>query len=80
MSIRDNGIGLQSGGYKQPGKFGLIGIEERVTMLGGTFSLSGSPGGGTTVEVAIPVRQENSDNRPEMDDIRPEKHDQSELV
>jgi hypothetical protein len=49
-------------------------------MLGGTFSLSGSPGGGTTVEVAIPVRQENSDNRPEMDDIRPEKHDQSELV
>jgi signal transduction histidine kinase len=59
MSIRDNGIGIQSGKHK-PGTFGLLGMEERVFMLGGTFALSGSPGGGTTVEVAIPVQQGNS--------------------
>jgi signal transduction histidine kinase len=57
MSIRDNGVGLHLSGHK-PGTFGLLGMEERVAMLGGTFSLNGAPGGGTTVEVAIPVRQE----------------------
>jgi signal transduction histidine kinase len=61
MSIRDNGVGLRAGGYK-PGRFGLIGIEERVTMLGGSFSLTDAPGGGTTVEVAIPVLREKSRN------------------
>jgi signal transduction histidine kinase len=61
MSIRDNGIGLHSNRNK-PGKFGLIGIAERVSILGGTISLFPSPGGGTTVEVAIPARQENSHN------------------
>lgn len=60
MSVHDNGVGLQ-GGRHTPGKFGLLGIEERVTMLGGTLSLRDAPGGGTTVEVTIPVRQENSD-------------------
>jgi signal transduction histidine kinase len=59
MSIRDNGIGLQNS-PSRPGKYGLIGISERVAILGGTLSLSPSPGGGTTVEVAIPALHENS--------------------
>jgi signal transduction histidine kinase len=59
MSIRDNGVGIQAGKHK-PGTFGLLGMEERVAMLGGTFTLSAAPGGGTTVEVAIPVQQDNS--------------------
>jgi signal transduction histidine kinase len=63
MSIRDNGIGLHSN-RNNPGKFGLVGIAERVAILGGTISLSPSPGGGTTVEVAIPARQENSHSLP----------------
>lgn len=79
MSIRDNGVGVR--GNQQPtGRFGLIGIEERVTMLGGTFSITGSPGLGTTVEVAIPVRQESSYPRPEADDTATADQPQRELV
>jgi signal transduction histidine kinase len=55
MTVADNGIGLSPSARHKPGSFGLVGIEERVKMLGGVFTLSGSPGGGTTVRVALPV-------------------------
>jgi signal transduction histidine kinase len=61
MSVRDDGLGLVTGRYK-PGSYGLIGIEERVKVFGGTFSLSDAPGGGTVVEVALPIEQENSES------------------
>jgi signal transduction histidine kinase len=61
LSVRDNGIGLQDN-RSRPGRFGLIGISERVAILGGTLSLGPSPGGGTTIEVAMPARQENAEN------------------
>ncbi len=34
---------------------GLIGIEERVSLLGGTLTLESKPGMGTTVVVEIPL-------------------------
>jgi len=33
---------------------GLLGIEERATMLGGTVSIRGTPGQGTTVSLTLP--------------------------
>lgn len=62
MSIRDDGKGFVRGARK-PGSFGLLGIEERVNMLGGSFSISDAPGGGTIVAIALPVQQENSQSR-----------------
>lgn len=67
MSIRDNGVGIVRNQPK-PGTFGLIGMEERVKMLGGSFSLIDAPGGGTVVEVTLPRQQENSDRD---DDLLP---------
>jgi len=55
MTIRDNGIGLQPGSRNRHGSFGLVGIEERIAILGGSFSISSSQGVGTTVVVSIPV-------------------------
>jgi signal transduction histidine kinase len=78
MSIRDNGIGLQASLHNKPGGFGLIGIEERVSMLDGKFSLSNAQGGGTLIEVAVPQQQQNSPH----EDLR-ELHDreqENELV
>ncbi|GAB3401466.1 CHASE domain-containing protein [Massilia agilis] len=60
MSIRDNGTGFVRGARK-PGSFGLLGIEERVNMLGGTFSIGDAPGGGTVIDIALPTQQENPD-------------------
>ena len=55
MTIRDNGIGMQPGSRNRHGSFGLVGIEERVGILGGAFSVSSGPESGTTIVVTIPV-------------------------
>ncbi len=55
MTIRDNGVGMQPGSRNRKGSFGLVGIEERVNILGGSFSISSGPDTGTTIVVTIPV-------------------------
>jgi signal transduction histidine kinase len=55
MTVQDNGIGFVQGGRARIGSFGLIGIEERINLLGGRSSIKSSPGEGTTVLVSIPL-------------------------
>ncbi|MFC4931964.1 CHASE domain-containing protein [Massilia sp. GCM10023247] len=55
MTVSDNGIGLSKAGGQKPGSFGLVGIEERVRILGGKCIISSSPNDGTTVHVSIPA-------------------------
>ena len=55
MTISDNGIGLRPDSRNKVGSFGLVGIEERISLLGGGCSITGSPNGGTTVAVSVPV-------------------------
>jgi signal transduction histidine kinase len=58
MVVCDNGIGLPPGGRSKLGSFGLIGIEERIHILGGTFTVDSEPGKGTTISVTVPVASE----------------------
>lgn len=51
LTISDNGVGI---GQRRPQSHGLTGMRERARRLRGTFTISPSPGGGTTVEVRIP--------------------------
>jgi signal transduction histidine kinase len=64
MSVGDNGIGLHPNGRQKPGSFGLVGIEERISILGGSFDIHSDPGGGTTIRVAVPMRDasQNADS------------------
>lgn len=55
MTVSDNGVGIQSGCRNKAGSFGLVGIEERINILGGSFSITSIPGEGTRVHVSIPV-------------------------
>ena len=55
MTISDNGVGLPETSRNKVGSFGLVGIEERISILGGACTISGTPNGGTTVTVAVPV-------------------------
>lgn len=55
MSVGDNGVGFHCSGAHHPGSFGLVGIEERVNILGGTFDVHSEPSG-TTIRVAVPMR------------------------
>ena len=58
MEIADNGQGFEINGKSCPGKpnrLGLLGMRERVEMLGGTFGVESFPGQATTVRVDVPL-------------------------
>jgi signal transduction histidine kinase len=54
-SIADNGLGFETAAVKRFG-LGLIGMEERVLELGGSFRVVSSPGQGARVEFRLPCR------------------------
>jgi signal transduction histidine kinase len=57
LRVRDNGIGFDPAHANRlvtEGHFGLAGMRERVTFVGGHFDVRSTPGQGTTIEVAIP--------------------------
>ncbi|MGK5077830.1 sensor histidine kinase [Janthinobacterium sp. HLX7-2] len=55
MSISDNGVGAAIDGRNKLGSFGLVGIEERIKLLGGTLFIESSPGAGMSVHVSVPL-------------------------
>ena len=55
MTVSDNGIGLSKAVGQKPGSFGLVGIEERVRILGGKCVITSRPNAGTSVHVSIPT-------------------------
>ncbi|MRV76348.1 histidine kinase [Duganella sp. FT92W] len=57
MTISDNGVGLHARSRNKFGSFGLVGIEERINLLGGTCSIHSAPGTGTVVRVSAPLLQ-----------------------
>lgn len=58
MQIKDDGVGIYPGCRRKPNSYGLLGIGERISMLGGKFSVDGGPGKGTILSVAIPIERE----------------------
>jgi signal transduction histidine kinase len=55
MTVTDNGVGMPAGGPRA-GSFGLVGIEERVKLLHGSFQIRSTPGTGTTLSVSAPLQ------------------------
>jgi PAS domain S-box-containing protein len=53
--VTDNGIGLGARERGKVGSFGLVGIEERISILEGAFSINSTDGEGTTVCVSVPL-------------------------
>ena len=64
LDVQDDGIGFDTTclnffSIEQPmGSFGLKALNERVTLLGGIFSIESIPTEGTTVAVALPAIKE----------------------
>ena len=56
MSIKDNGVGMYPDDRRKAHRFGLIGIEERITMLGGALTIDSVPGQGTVLHMTIPLQ------------------------
>jgi signal transduction histidine kinase len=55
LTVTDDGAGFQTDAANEG--FGLIGMRERVTLLGGELDFDSKPGAGTTVAARIPVQR-----------------------
>jgi signal transduction histidine kinase len=59
MEVHDNGKSFQvqqTLSAKTNQRLGLLGMRERVEMVGGTLTIESAPGQGTTVRAEIPFR------------------------
>ena len=54
VMIDDDGVGLPKD-WARPGHFGLRGLADRVTQLGGYFEVANRPGGGASLRADIPL-------------------------
>ena len=57
LMIEDAGGGFELEHVRGKGGLGLVSMDERVRLVGGTFSIQSKPGKGTRVEVRVPMRR-----------------------
>lgn len=56
MSVSDNGRGFDAADPARASGLGLISMQERTRLAGGTFSLLSKPGSGTSIRVNVPLK------------------------
>ncbi|CAG0985575.1 partial serine/threonine-protein kinase RsbT, partial [Gammaproteobacteria bacterium] len=54
LTIRDDGKGIDAAAVEGHQALGILGMRERVHLLGGSFRIEGEPGRGTTIRVEVP--------------------------
>jgi signal transduction histidine kinase len=59
LSVRDDGCGFDA--HVEHAGFGLLGMRERVDLLGGELAIDSSPGRGATVRARIPVQRRDEE-------------------
>ncbi|HMK27871.1 MAG TPA: PAS domain S-box protein, partial [Chitinophagaceae bacterium] len=59
LSVVDNGVGFDKQNVIGKKTLGILGMQERTSMIGGTYEISGKPGKGTRVVVTIPLVEGN---------------------
>jgi PAS domain S-box-containing protein len=57
LNVRDNGRGFNLEDPRRPNAFGLMGLRERVSLLGGEVRIESQPGEGTVLHVQIPLEE-----------------------
>lgn len=56
LKIQDNGMGFLLNEIENKKTLGLLGMKERVTLLGGTYEITSEPGQGTLVRIIVPLK------------------------
>jgi PAS domain S-box-containing protein len=54
VRIEDDGVGFAPGAPRKPHSFGLFGLRERASLMGGEASIASASGQGTRIEVRLP--------------------------
>jgi signal transduction histidine kinase len=57
MEVRDDGRGITEQQISDPKSIGLTGMRERAFAMGGTLTVAGAQGKGTTVALSIPLNE-----------------------
>ena len=55
LRVSDDGVGCDPQALERPGHYGMRGMRERVTGVGGALRVQAAPGAGMTVEVTFPL-------------------------
>src|SRR5262249_45435714 len=58
VAVEDDGVGFNSEAAVTSGRLGLVGMQERVALIGGTLDVESSPGSGTTVLARFPLHDD----------------------
>lgn len=56
LSITDDGKGFDINKVADKRTLGILGMKERSSMIGGTYEINSTPGGGTSVIISVPVK------------------------
>ena len=54
VRVEDDGVGFAADAPRKPHSFGLFGLRERASLMGGEVSIASAPGEGTRIEVRLP--------------------------
>lgn len=60
LAVQDNGCGLPVASAPKKKTYGLLGMKERIKLLGGMLDISGAPGQGTRIAATIPLPETHS--------------------
>lgn len=55
LQVRDDGCGFDQQAASRAYSYGLLGMNERARLIGGSLSIDSEPGAGTTVSIHIPL-------------------------
>jgi signal transduction histidine kinase len=59
LNVSDSGPGFDVAVAAMGGRLGLLGMRERVEMIGGQFDVDSRPGQGTLIQVCLPLEMED---------------------
>jgi signal transduction histidine kinase len=62
LQIKDNGRGITEDEMRQTQSLGLVGMRERIHLLGGEIRINGKVGAGTTIDVRVPMAVDETDD------------------
>jgi len=65
LRVRDDGAGFDPAG--RDGGLGLLGMRERLTLIGGQVVVDSRPGGGTRIDVRVPLPEPVAESKDESD-------------
>jgi signal transduction histidine kinase len=61
IAIEDDGVGISSTTNPQRRSYGMAGMRERISALGGTLNVSSRKGQGTKISASVPISETNEE-------------------